>query len=129
MFVADTNIEDMEPITFKEGDKKKIKFSLDIAVDKRKTSRLVRGENLWKLSGWVSANEDGSGEKYSLAENLFSETDAAKEYSKPAYPPWVWSKLKFNGIFKGGTCEEYNYFCVEFNQADEPRSTYDQVGS
>ncbi|PIK42191.1 hypothetical protein BSL78_20956 [Apostichopus japonicus] len=125
MFVADTEIINTQPLVFKEGDKKRIKFGLDITVDKRRTSRIVRGENLWKLGAWISDNDEGTGEKFSFQENVFSEKDTAQEYSKPAYPPWEWSNLKFNAEFTGGVCEDYQYFCVEFNQADEPISTFD----
>ena len=124
MFVEDTNNLYSQTFEFTEEDSQKIRFDLDITVDKKLTSRIVRGENLWKLSAWVSPNEDGSGEKYSFEDNLFNEKDAAKEYSKPNYPPWEWSKLRYTMFFTGGTCADYKYFCVQFGPADDPRPTY-----
>ncbi|PIK42192.1 hypothetical protein BSL78_20957 [Apostichopus japonicus] len=125
MFVEDTTNGYGDTFDFAEGDTKKIRFNLDIAVDRKLTSRIVRGENLWKLSAWVSPNGDGSGQKYSLEDNIFNEKHSAQEYSKPNYPPWVWDKLRYTMSFRGGTCDDYKYFCIKFDQADDPRPTYD----
>ncbi|PIK42190.1 alpha-2 collagen [Apostichopus japonicus] len=125
MLVADTHILLDESINFTIGDTAKIKFGLDIEVDRKLTSRTVRGENLWKLGAWMSPNEDGSGPKFSHNENVFTELDAAKEYSKPDYPPWDWQKLRHTLMFSGGTCDDFKYFCVEFGEADDPLPTYD----
>ncbi|XP_071822227.1 uncharacterized protein [Apostichopus japonicus] len=125
MLVADTHILLDESINFTIGDTAKIRFGLDIEVDRKLTSRTVRGENLWKLGAWMSPNEDGSGPKFSHNENVFTELDAAKEYSKPDYPPWDWQKLRHTLMFSGGTCDDFKYFCVEFGEADDPLPTYD----
>lgn len=125
MFVEDTNNLYAETFEFAEGGTKRIRFDLDIEVDRKLTSRWVRGENLWKLTAWVSPNEDGSGPRFSEQDNVFNEKDAAQEYSKPNYPPWEWSRLRYTMKFNGGSCADYNYFCVQFGQADDPRPTYD----
>ncbi|KAJ8019767.1 hypothetical protein HOLleu_41489 [Holothuria leucospilota] len=125
MYVEDTNNLYAETFEFSEGSSKKIRFDLDIVVDRKLTSRWVRGENLWKLTAWVSPNEDGSGPRFSEQDNIFNEKDAAQEYSKPSYPPWEWSKLRYTMTFTGGSCADYRYFCVQFGQADDPQPTYD----
>lgn len=125
MFVEDTIILHDDAIDFTIGKSKRIKFGLDIQVDRKLTSRYVRGEDLWKLSTWVSANEDGSGPRYSFRDNVFTELDAAKEYSKPEYPPWQWNKLRTTLNFAGGTCEEFKFFCVEFGEGINPQPTYE----
>lgn len=125
MFVTDTHILHDEPIDFNIGDTKRIKFGLDIEIERKLTSRFVRGEGLWNLGAWVSANEDGSGQRRSFAENIFTEEDAAKEYFKPDYPPWQWGKLRHTLRFQGGSCEDFRYLCVEFGEGENPRPTYE----
>lgn len=88
------------------------------------TSRIIKGENLWKLSVWISSNRDGSGRKYEYKNNIFNEEDTSKEYRRLLYPPWVWSNLTYNLTFKGGSCADYQYFCTRFEKSDDPRPKY-----
>ncbi|PIK39988.1 hypothetical protein BSL78_23175 [Apostichopus japonicus] len=125
MYIMDTHIVEDAPIDFTIGESKRVKFGLDMEIERKLTSRIVRGEDLWKLSTWISPNQDGSGPRYSSTDNVFGEKDAAKEYFKPQYPPWEWTKLRNTFRFRGGTCDDFKYFCVEFGQGDAPRPTYD----
>lgn len=125
MFVEDTTIMHDRDIDFTIGESERIRFGLDVAIERKLTSRYVRGEGLWKLSTWVSTYEDGTGPRYSFTNNILGESDASKQYFKPEYPPWQWNRLRTSLDFRGGTCQDFKYFCVEFGEGDNPQPTYD----
>ncbi|PIK51499.1 hypothetical protein BSL78_11604 [Apostichopus japonicus] len=122
LVVNSTNIFDVS-FNF-VGDSVKSRFSLDISV-KTSLSNAVVGENLWKLSAWISTNADGYGTKYALNDNIFSVHHAGKEFKKHRYPPWRWTNLYYNMTLRGGPCDQCEFMCVEFGQAGDLNLSHD----
>ncbi|XP_071814415.1 kielin/chordin-like protein [Apostichopus japonicus] len=122
LVVNSTNIFDVS-FNF-VGDSVKSRFSLDISV-KTSHSNAVVGENLWKLSAWISTNADGHGTKYALNDNIFSVHHAGKEFKKHRYPPWRWTNLYYNMTLRGGPCDQCEFMCVEFGQAGDLNLSHD----
>ncbi|XP_071818013.1 uncharacterized protein [Apostichopus japonicus] len=118
MVAISTNILD---VSFKlVGDSVKYcRFSLDISVETSHSTDVI-GENLWKLSAWISTNADGNGTKYALNDNIFSEQYAAKPFKLSHYPPWKWKHLYYHMPLREGPCDQCEFMCVAFGQADDP---------
>lgn len=110
---------------FTEGSSRKTWFGLDVKISKRLTSQKIRGKNLWRVGAWISPYEDGSGKRFSEKRNILKGKDRAKEYLRVFYPPWDWANLKYTMDFIGGTCADYNFFCVQFGLTEGPRPVYD----
>ncbi|XP_071818883.1 uncharacterized protein [Apostichopus japonicus] len=124
IFVSEATITDFNNFSFTVGDTKRFRFGLDIIVNRKQSSRVVRGQKLWKLSSWFSRNENGSGPTFAFQDNIFSDRNAAMEHSKPNYPPMYWTKLGGTLHLKNATCDDYKYFCVEFGQQSQARPLY-----
>lgn len=118
MVVLSTNIVD---VSFKlVGDSVKYsRFSLDISVKTSHSTDII-GENLWKLSAWISTNAYGNAAKYALNDNIFSEQYAAKTFKLNHYPPWKWKHLYYHMPLGEGPCDQCEFMCVAFGQADYP---------
>ncbi|XP_071815051.1 uncharacterized protein [Apostichopus japonicus] len=116
--VISTNIVD---VSFKlVGDNVKYcRFSLDISVKASLSSNVI-GKDLWKLSAWISTNAYGNAAKYALNDNIFSEQYAAKTFKLNHYPPWKWKHLYYHMPLGEGPCDQCEFMCVAFGQADYP---------
>ncbi|XP_071814136.1 uncharacterized protein [Apostichopus japonicus] len=122
MVVLSTNIVD---VSFKlVGDSVKYsRFSLDISVKTSHSTDII-GENLWKLSAWISTNADGNGTKYALNDNIFSEQHAAKPFKLTHYPPWKWKNLYYHKA-SADVCDQCKYMCVKLGKADDLETVSD----
>ncbi|PIK51691.1 hypothetical protein BSL78_11411 [Apostichopus japonicus] len=114
-----------------EGKINKFKFAADVEIFKGRTSRKIRGENMWRIGAWVSRNSDGSGEKFSYNANVLSEKERAQEFSKAKsdYAPpdkrWNFKKLRYSFDATEGVCADFKYFCIKFNMTDDPEPKFD----
>lgn len=118
--------------TITEGKTNRFRLDAEVEIFKARTSRRIRGENMWKISAWVSSNSDGSGTKYSYQNNILSEKQKAQEFSKVKadyFPPdlrWKFSKLKYYFNAKGkGLCRDFKFFCLNFDMTENPEPKFD----
>ncbi|XP_071823316.1 uncharacterized protein [Apostichopus japonicus] len=109
-----------------EGKINKFKFAAEVEIFKGRTSRKIRGRNMWRIGAWVSRNSDGSGAKLSYNANVLSEKQRALEFSKAKsdYDPpdkrWNFNKLRYSFDATEGVCADFKYFCIKFNMTDDP---------
>ncbi|XP_071823318.1 uncharacterized protein [Apostichopus japonicus] len=114
-----------------EGKINKFKFAADVEIFKGRTSKKIRGENMWRIGAWVSRNSDGSGEKFSYNANVLSAKQRALEFSKAKsdYAPpdkrWNFNKLRYSFDATEGVCADFKYFCIKFNMTDDPEPNFD----
>lgn len=112
-----------EPII--EGQNQEVTFDVGIAIQKQATSRVVQGENLWSMNAWISRNFDGSGPQLFFNEDVLSQEQKDSKFSKPNYPPWVFSNLTLD--LQGrtrGICEDFRYLCVKFGTDDDIQTEF-----
>ncbi|XP_071831947.1 uncharacterized protein [Apostichopus japonicus] len=114
-----------------EGEMNRFRFATEIEIFKARTSRIIQGENMWRISAWVSRNSDGSGEKFSYNDNVLSEKERALEFSKAIsdYAPpdrrWTFNKLRYTFDATEGVCADFKYFCIKFSMTDDPQPKFD----
>ncbi|XP_071819476.1 uncharacterized protein [Apostichopus japonicus] len=102
-----------------------VTFGLNITVDREKTSRFILGTNLWELTAWVTSRIDGG--KNQIEDAVFSEKDSSKGYDQRKNdPPWMaWERLHYEINLSGGSCNDFQYFCVRFRKEKTANTTYD----
>ncbi|XP_071819474.1 uncharacterized protein [Apostichopus japonicus] len=102
-----------------------VTFGLNITVDRKKTSRFILGTNLWELTAWVTSRIDGG--ENQIKETVFTEEDSSKVYDQRKNdPPWMaWERLHYEIDLSGGSCNDFQYFCVRFQKTKTASTTYD----
>lgn len=99
-----------------------VRFSVHVAVNKKMSSRTVKGEHLWRLSAWISENKDGFGPRMFYQPNIFNEQHAAKSFHRQDTARFKWFGLRYR--IEHGEDPPGSYLCVEFDKEKYPRPLY-----
>ncbi|XP_071822896.1 uncharacterized protein [Apostichopus japonicus] len=110
----------LEPgFELKEGANHLMQYDVAVSIDPSRTSAEIEGSDLWKISKWISQNEDGSGRKLSFEENVLIPELSSQGFLKERDS----ATLEFLNIIdmltaQEGVCSDFQYFCVRFDQSD-----------
>ncbi|PIK43805.1 hypothetical protein BSL78_19331 [Apostichopus japonicus] len=96
-----------------------MQYDVAVSIDPSRTSAEIEGSDLWKISKWISQNEDGSGRKLSFEENVLIPELSSQGFLKERDS----ATLEFLNIIdmltaQEGVCSDFQYFCVRFDQSD-----------
>ncbi|XP_072044610.1 uncharacterized protein [Amphiura filiformis] len=85
----------------------------------------VEGTGLWKVGMWVSANDDGSGERVGYKEQVLSNTIRRP----PLFGGFeaIFPDIEYALDGTNATCTQMTYLCVEFGKGDAPVPLYPQL--
>lgn len=100
-----------------------INANVDIRFREKPATTGAKGENLWKLSTWISSRADGTGRQYSYREQSLNDEQQSQYYKKKE--PFGFTNLPIEFDGQGGLCTDFVYVCVKFERGDNPVINYD----
>ncbi|XP_072044596.1 uncharacterized protein [Amphiura filiformis] len=111
------------PGTIFENAANDLVVNLNVKINER--GQGVEGKGLCKVGIWVSANDDGSGERMGYKEQVLSKTIRR--------PPWfggfeaTFPDIEYALDGTNATCTQMTYLCMEFGKGDAPVPVYPQL--
>ncbi|XP_072044608.1 uncharacterized protein [Amphiura filiformis] len=90
----------------------------------------VEGTGLWKVGMWVSANDDGSGERVGYKEQVLTHGQAGQTIQRPPFfggYQFTIPGIEYAFYSTNATCAQMTYLCMEFGKGDSPDPIYPQL--
>ncbi|XP_072044609.1 uncharacterized protein [Amphiura filiformis] len=111
------------PGTIFENTANDLVVTLNVKINER--GQGVEGTGLWKVGMWVSANDDGSGERVGYKEQVLSTAIRRPPFFGGFEATFPDIEYALDGT--NATCTQMTYLCMEFGKGDAPVLLHPQL--